>query len=172
MPRPEKEAVVQEVAEILQSARGIFVTDFKGLNVEQIDELREKCREADVSYKVVKNTLARIAAKQVGQDEMVDLFEGPSAFAYSMQDPSAPARVVIEFAKKDQKPVIKFSLFEGVFYGPDKVKAVAELPSKDVLLGKLVGSLNGPINGLVQGLGGMIQKLVMTLDAVRQQKND
>ncbi|OVE79027.1 50S ribosomal protein L10 [bacterium I07] len=170
MPRPDKVEAVDKIAEIFESSQGVFITDFQGLDVEQMSELRQKCREADVNYFVVKNTLARLAAKKVGQDEMVQHLQGPSALAYSSDDPSAPARVVTEFAKKLEKPKIKFSLFEGVFYGPDKVDEIAALPPKDVLLSRLVGSLNGPIVGLVGSLNGILQKLVLVLDAVRSQK--
>lgn len=173
MARPEKEAVVQEVAEILENAKGVFINDFQGLNVEMISELRQKCREEKVGYRVVKNTLARLAVKQTGWDEMADYLEGPSAIAYSYDDPSAPARVITEFAKKIEKPKIKVSLFEGVFYGPDKVKEIASLPSKEVLLAKVLGSLNSPIQGFAGSLSGLLQKLVGTFDAVResQEKN-
>lgn len=78
MARPEKEAVVQEVAEILEKARGVFINDFQGLDVEKMGKLRQKCREASVGYRVVKNTLARLAVKKVGKEEMIDCFEGPS----------------------------------------------------------------------------------------------
>jgi large subunit ribosomal protein L10 len=167
MARPEKEAVVEEVAEILEKAKGVFITDFKGLNVEAMMDLRRKCREASVGYRVVKNTLARLAASKVGCDEMVNYLEGPSAIAYSYDDPSAPARIISEFAKKTEKPTIKMSLFEGVFYGPDSVESIASLPSKEVLYTRMVGGFQTPIRGLVGSLNGLLQKAVMTLNAVK-----
>ena len=170
MARPEKEAAVEEIAEILQKAKGVFLTDFEGLNVEMMEELRRKCREASVGYRVVKNTLARIAAKKVGWDELVNYLQGPSAIAYSFDDPSAPARVVSEFAKKAEKPKIKVSLFEGVFYGPEKIEEIASLPPKDVLLARIVGGFNAPIQGMASSLHNLLQKFIMTLDAVRNTK--
>jgi len=167
MARPEKEVAVAEMAEIFEKSKGVFLTDFQGLNVEKISDLRQKCREASVGYLVVKNTLAKLAVKQVGWEEMLEHLEGPSAIAYSFEDPSAPARVINEFAKKEEKPAIKVSYFEGVFYGPEKVKAIASLPSKDVLLAQVVGGFNAPIQGFVGTIHGLLQKLVMTLDAVR-----
>ena len=172
MVRPEKAAAVEEITEILQNAAGVFVTDYKGLNVEKMSELRAKCREDAVHYVVVKNTLARIAAKNAGYEELEASFKGPSAIAYSYDDPSAPARVVIEFAKKIEKPTIKVSLFEGVFYGPEKVEAIASLPSKQELLAKIVGGFNSPIQGFVGCLSGILSQLVRTLDAVRDQKQN
>jgi len=171
MARPEKEAAVEEIAEILQKAKGVFLTDFEGLNVEMMEELRRKCREASVNYRVVKNTLARIAARKVGWDELVNYLQGPSAIAYSFDDPSAPARVVSEFAKKAEKPKIKVSLFEGVFYGPEKIEEIASLPPKDVLLARIVGGFNAPIQGMVAGLYNLLQKFAMTLDAIKNAKD-
>jgi len=172
MARPDKEAVVQEVVEILEKAKGIFITDFKGLNVEKMVELRNRCREASVSYRVVKNSLARLAAKQAGWEEMVVHFQGPSAIAYSFDDPSAPARIVTKFAETVKKPTIRASILEGNFYGPEKVKMIASLPAKDQLIAQLIGGLNAPIQGLVGGLGGLIQKFVMTLGAVKNSKEE
>lgn len=170
MARPEKIAAVEEITEILQNASGVFVTDYKGLNVEKLSDLRAKCREDAVHYVVVKNTLARIAARNAGYKELETSFRGPSAIAYSYDDPSAPARVVSEFAKKTEKPTIKVSLFEGVFYGPEKVEAIASLPSKQELIAKVVYGFNSPIQGLVGCLSGVLSQLVRTLDAVREQK--
>lgn len=167
MPTPEKEAVVQEIAKILENARGVFINDFQGLNVEKMGVLRQKCREASVGYRVVKNTLTRLAVKKVGWEVMIEHLDGPSAIAYSYEDPTAPARVLTEFAKTEEKPTIKASVFEGVFYGPERVKEIAALPTKDVLIAKVLGGFNAPIQGLVGGLSSLVQKLVFTLDAVK-----
>ena len=170
MARPEKEAAVQEIADIFEQAKGVFVTDYKGLNVEQMSTFRSKCREASVSYKVIKNTLARRASEKAGYNELIEHLKGPSAIAYSYDDPSAPARIITEFTKKSEKPQIKVSIFEGNFYGPEKVAAIAALPPKEVLLAKVVGGFNAPIQGFVGSLGGILSKLVRTLDAVKQSK--
>ena len=171
MPRPEKEAAVKEIAEILENAKSVFVTDFQGINVEKMNEFRRKCREVSVSYIIVKNTLARLAAKKAGWSDIEKHFQGPSAIAFSYDDPSAPAKVITEFARVEKKPSIKMSIFEGTFYGPDSVNEVATLPPKDVLLGKIVSGLNSPIQGLTSGLSGLIQKLVRTVDAVRESQS-
>lgn len=171
MIRSEKVAVVKEITEIFKEAKGIFVTDFKGLDVEKMGELRRRCREVSVKYIVVKNTLARIAAKNSDWNQLVEHLQGPSAIAYSYDDPSAPARVITKFAKEHEKPTIKVSIFEGSFYGPESVQEIASLPSKEILLARLVGGLSGPIQGLTGRLHGLLQKLVMTVDAVRQSKD-
>ena len=170
MLRKEKEVLVDSITQIFKEAKSVFLTDFEGLNVESFEELRHKCRESSVGYCVIKNTLARIAAKRAGRDEIIEYFEGPSAIAYSYDDPSAPARVISEFVKKSDKPTIKVSLFEGNFYGPEKVKEIASLPTKEVLLGNVVRGFNAPIQNLVGDLYGLLQKFVMTIDAVRGSK--
>ena len=172
MARPEKEAAVAEMAEIFEKSKSVFLTDYQGLNVEKISDLRQKCREASVGYLVIKNTLAKRAVEKVGWDEMLEHLEGPSAIAHSYDDPSAPARVISEFAKQEEKPVIKGTYFEGIFYGPDKVKAIASLPSKEVLIAQVLGSFNAPIQGFVGSLNGLMQKLVMTFDALRSTKEE
>lgn len=172
MPTPEKEAVIKEVSEVFKKAEGIFITDYKGLNVTQMTELRNKCRESAVGYRVVKNTLAKIAAREVGYNEMIDYLQGPSAIAFSYEDASTPARIISEFAKKAEKPTIKMSIFEGQFYGPTKVKQIANLPSKDVMYTQLVRNMNSPVQGLVGNLNGLLSKLVRTLFAVKEKKNN
>lgn len=172
MARPEKEAAVQDITEILEKAQSVFVTDYRGLNVEKMEQLRSKFREASVSYRVVKNTLGRRAAKNAGYDSMVEYLQGPSAIAYSFDDPSAPARVIQEFAKKEEKPVIKMSIFEGTFYGPDKIEAIAALPSKQELLSQLVRVFNAPMQGFAGSLSGLLRKFAGTLDAVREKKEN
>ena len=170
MARPEKVAAVEQITEILGNAKSVFVADFQGLNVEQISSLRKKCREDKVQFLVVKNKLARIAAKNAGRDEMEDHFKGPSAIAFTYDDPSAPARVISTFAKDTEKPAIKVSLFEGNFYGPEQVKVIAALPPREVLLSKVLYGLNSPIQGFAGALNGLLSKLVRTLDAVRESK--
>lgn len=170
MPRPEKAEAVQCISEIFEKAKGVFVADFQGLNVEQMGELRKKCRDDQVGFLVVKNTLARIAAHNTGWDEMESHLKGPSAIAFSYEDPSAPARVITAFAKNAKKPTIRVSLFEGNFYGPEKVEAIATLPTRTELIARVVGGFNAPIQGLVGNLSAVLRKLVGTLDAVRASK--
>jgi large subunit ribosomal protein L10 len=171
MLRKEKEEVVDSIAQIFEEAKSVFLTDFEGLNVELMEEFRHQCREASVNYRVIKNTLGRLAAKKAGQEEIIQYFEGSSAIAYSYDDPSAPARVISEFTKKAEKPKIKVTLFEGSFYGPDKVKEIASLPSKEILLAKLVGGLNSPIQNFVGDLYAILQKLVLAVNAIRESKS-
>ncbi len=170
MPTPEKEAVVAEVAEQLQQANSIFLTDFTGLNVQELGELRKSFREVQVKYRVVKNTLTKLSAKEAGCDDLVEYFIGPTGLAFGMDDPAAPAKVIRDFAKKNDKLKVRACLFEGVLFGEERVAELADLPSREGVLGQLVGVLQAPVSNLAFSLNGILSKLVYALDAVKEQK--
>jgi large subunit ribosomal protein L10 len=170
MQRSEKETVVQDVTEIFQKAKSVFVTDYEGLTVEKMSVLRQKFRASAVEYRVVKNTLAKMAADKAGKGEINAYFKGPSAIAYSFEDASAPARIIKEFFKDNQKPKVKFTIFEGEFLGPERLDEIAALPSRTVLIARVLGGFNAPIQGLAGALGGILSKLVRTVDAVRESR--
>jgi large subunit ribosomal protein L10 len=172
MPTPQKIAAVEEVAEQIRQAKSVFLTDFSGLNVEQINDLRKSFKGASVQYRVVKNTLARLSAKSAGCEELIEYFEGPTALAFGMEDPVAPVKIITKFAKENEKLKIKACLFEGVLIGTDRIGEITNLPSKEELLAKLAGTLNAPISNLVFSLNGIIRKLVYALDAVMKQKEE
>ena len=171
MQRSEKESVIQEVTEVFEKAKGVFVADFAGLTVEKISALRKKCRAAKVEFMVVKNTLAKRAADKAGKSGINPFFKGPSAIAYSFDDPTAPARIIKEFFKENQKPTVRGSLFDGLFLGADKIDQIASLPSRNELIARMLGGFNAPIQGLVGSLNGILTKFVRTLDAVRDSKD-
>lgn len=170
MPKPEKVAVVEDVAKKLRQAKSVFLTDFSGLNVEEINKLRKSFREASVEYRVVKNTIARLSAKSAGFEELLKYLEGPTALAFGIDDPTAPAKVITEFAKTTEKPKIKACLFEGVLIGTDRVNEIISLPSREELLAKLMATFNAPLSGIVWSLSEILRKLVYVLDGVKNQK--
>lgn len=170
MPRPEKVAAVEALAEKLKNAKSVFLTDFTGLNVEEMNRLRKSCRGAMVEYKVVKNTLARLSAKSAGYEDLLPYLEGPTAFAFGLEDPSAPAKVITDFAKTLDKPKIKACIFEGVLIGTDRIEEIINLPTRDELLAKLLGNLNAPLFGLASVLSGLLRNFVYALQAVKDKK--
>lgn len=170
MPRPEKVAAVEEMAEKFKSAKSVFLTDFTGLNVEEINKLRRSCQAASVEYRVVKNTLARRSVRSAGCEELEPYLEGPTAIAFGMSDPVAPAKVIKEFAEKTDKPAIKVCLFEGVLIGTDKLEEIANLPNREEILGTLAVTLQAPLRGLASALSGVMRNLAYALEAVRKQK--
>lgn len=170
-----KIAVVAELNEHLASAKGAVLTGYRGLTVAQDTELRKSLRAAGVSYHVVKNTLLAIAAKDAGLDDLIPYLNGTTALAFSTEDAIAPAKVISEFIKKNKledKDVLveKAGIVDGKVIGADDVKALANLPSREVLLAKLLGSMKAPISNTVGVLSGVIRNAVYVLDAVREQK--
>ena len=170
-----KQAVVAQLKEQLESAKGVVLTSYKGLTVAQDTELRRELREAGVSYHVVKNTMMRIAAKEAGLEGIDEHLEGTTAFAFSTEDAVAPAKVICGFMKKNKLEeaeilTVKVGVVEGKVIGVDEVKALAALPSREELIAKLLGSMNAPISNTVNVLQGVIRNAVYVLDAIRAQK--
>ncbi|MFQ5648380.1 MAG: 50S ribosomal protein L10 [bacterium] len=170
MPTAEKEAAVAEVAEQLSQAKSVFLTDYRGLNVQEINELRRAFAGAKVEYRVVKNTLARLSAKSAGCEQILEYLEGPTAMAFGMDDPTAPAKVIREYSRKNDKLKVRACLFEGVLFGEDRLNEIATLPSRSEILAQLSGVLQAPLSKLVYSLNGVISKLVYALQAVKEQK--
>ena len=144
-----KKAQVAEIVESLKSAATGVVVDYRGLSVEEDTKLRNDLRAAGVKYFVVKNTLLRLAANQVGLEELDSILHGPTALAVS-EDPVAPAKVISDFAKDNEKMEIKSGFMDGKVKTHDEIKTLAQTPSKETLIAKIMGSLNSPISGLAR----------------------
>mgnify|MGYP001003222388 FL=1 len=168
--RPEKAGKVAELKDLLTSSKGVVLVDYCGLTVAEDTKLRSKMREAGVKYMVAKNTFIRIAAQEAGIEGLDAYLEHNTAVAFSAEDPVAPAKILNDFSKDHKALEIKAGILDGKVIGLDEVKAVAELPSREELLAKLVGSMQAPISGLVNVLQGTIRNFVYTLEAVRQKK--
>ena len=157
-----KKVVVSEISEKLKNAQSMVIVSYKGITVEEVTELRNQFRAAGVEYCVLKNTLVRRALADMGVTELDELLEGPNAFAFGMTDPAAPAKVVYDFinkTKNDGRMTVKGGLMGTEVLDVNKVKALSELPSKEVLLSRLVGSIQAPV-----------AKLVYFLEALRKQQ--
>lgn len=154
----EKKAVVSALVEKLQNAQAGVIADYRGLSVAQDTELRKKLREAGVEYTVVKNTLTRFAANEVGLNELDPVLHGPSALATSATDVVAPAKVLVEFAKDNEQLEIKAGFVDGKVIDVNEVKVYASIPSKEVLISKMLGSLQAPIGNLVRTLDAVAKK--------------
>ncbi|NLW17306.1 MAG: 50S ribosomal protein L10 [Firmicutes bacterium] len=168
--RKEKQAVVQELVEQLGQAKGAVLTDFKGINVNKLTDLRRQLRKEGVEFKVVKNTLAKRAADELGYAELHSYLEGPTAIAFSHEDPVAPAKTISEFIKANKMLEIKAGLVEGKVISLAEVQALADLPSREVLIAQVVGAMAAPMSGLVNVLQGPIRKLVYALEAIREKQ--
>ena len=146
--REIKQAKVLEIKEKLGKAQGIIFAKYQGLTVEEDTELRKKLREAGVEYKVYKNSLTVIAAKELGLDGIESHLVGPLSVALGYEDPTAPARILNEFAKTHKKLELRAGIVQGEIFDAEKVTQLASIPPKDVLIAKLLGSFKAPLSNL------------------------
>ncbi len=175
-----KQPIVDEISGVINGAQSVVVVDYLGLTVAEDTQLRKQLREAGVTYKVYKNTLVNRAIQGTEFEGLKDVLEGPSAFAVSTEDATAPARVLAKFAKTAPALEIKAGVVEGTFYDAEGMKAIAAVPSRDELLGKLLGSIQSPITNLARVLnqiaeqGGAADAAVEAAPAERklQQQNN
>lgn len=168
----QKIQTVADIKEKLSSTKGAVITNYRGLTVAQDTVLRRKLREGGVEYRVFKNTMTRIAAKEAGIEGLDSYLEGPTAIAMSYTDPVAPAKIISDFVKENklQALEVKAGLVEGKVIDADGVKALSSLPPREVLIAKALGSMQAPIAGFVNVLSGTMRNLVYALEAVRKQK--
>ena len=153
-----KQPIVAEISAGIANAQSVVLVDYRGLTVEQDTELRKKLREAGVSYKVYKNTMMNFAFKGTEFEGLAPYLNGPSAMAYSSEDATAPARVLAEFAKKASKLEIKAGVVEGTVYDAKGMEAIANIPSREVLIGRLLGSMQSPITNFARVLKQIAEK--------------
>ncbi len=152
----QKKQVVAQLVETLKSAQAGVLVDYRGLTVEEDTDLRRKLREAGVEYKVVKNTLTRFAANEVGLSGLDNELNGPTALAISAEDPVAPAKVLSDFAKSNECLKIKAGFLDGAVISLDEVTKLAKTPSRETLIAQIMGSLNAPISNLVRTLQALV----------------
>lgn len=168
--RPAKVKDVEMLVSLLGRGSAAILTDFRGLNVAELADLRRKLREAGVEYKVVKNTLLHRAAQSVGVADLAPLLEGPTAIAVSRTDPSVPARILLEYIRQMRKLEIKGGLVEGLVLTAAQIKVLADLPSRPQLLAATVRSMAAPLTGLAGVLSALPRNLVYALDQIRKRQ--
>ena len=170
MGRAEKGTSIAEFREKLSGVRGAVLTDFRGLSVADITELRNLLRKSEVEYRVVKNTLARLAVKDTGFEGLAAYFEGPTAIAISRKDAVAASKVLTTWGKSRPTFTIKGGVVEGRVVGSAEIAELAAVPPREVLLARMAGALQAPITGLVRVLAVHLLGLACALDQVRQKK--
>ncbi|AEE92281.1 50S ribosomal protein L10 [Tepidanaerobacter acetatoxydans Re1] len=167
-----KEAKVKAVEELkdkFDRSSAVILTDYRGLNVADITELRRKLKEQGIEYKVAKNTLTRIAIKDFDYD-LDEFLEGPTAMAFSYEDPVAPAKVLTDFAKIHKELEIKAGVVEGKVVSKDVISELAKMPPKEQLLASAVGAIQSPLYGIVGVMQGTLRNVVYTLQAIQDKK--
>jgi large subunit ribosomal protein L10 len=171
MKRTEKEQIIADVREKASHATGLFFTDFTGITVEQINELRREFRKAKIDYRVVKNTLARKALESIGgYDKVLDRLVAPTGIAFSYDDPVAPAKIIKKFREKNEKFVLKVCIIEKQIFEGKQLNDIAKLPSRTDLIAGILGSLQAPASGVVSVIGAVARDLVSVIDQIEKKK--
>ncbi len=171
MPKPEKIQKVEELYEKMSKANALIFTDFKGLTVADLTELRSKIRPLQAEYRVVKNTLALRAIQKAYPDKNLDgFFVGPTAITYCYDDPFGVLKALVDYAKDHELLKFKGGIIDGEIYSAEEIKELAKLPPKEVILSQVIGGLAAPLTSLVWSLKWPVNKLVWTLDAIAKEK--
>ena len=170
--RPEKQVEIDRLKDSFSRAESALLADYRGLTVAEMNEVRGKLREASVELRVTKNTLAKIAIKGTDMEPLTDALAGPTAIAFSYDDPVAGAKALTELAKNLDKLEIKAGMLGDQSLAISDIEALSKLPSKDVLLAQLLSVLNGPMTGFVTVLAGNQRKLVQVLAAIQEKKDN
>ena len=168
MNKEEKAAAVEEIAQRLGEAEAIFAVDYRGISVTEAAELRSSLREADATFRVVKNRLAKRAAEQAGTKELQDLLDGPIALTFVRGDAVIAAKAIATFARQHDVLEYRGGIMDGEPLDPEKFGAIARLPGLDVLHGQLVGVTASPLTGLTRGLAAMISGLAVGLGQIAE----
>ena len=171
MNKQSKEALVAEFAEKLKVAKAAFLADYRGLDVEQANALRRKLQEVGVEYRVVKNTLLRLAAKGTDSACFEEYLSGPTSITLVNDDPVAPAKALVEFAKKNDVFELKAGMLDGKLLAVEDIKALADLPSREELLAMMLGSMSAPATNFVGVLAAVPRTFVQVLAAIKDQKD-
>jgi len=169
MNRDEKQATIEEISAQIEASEAIFAVDYRGISVPQAAELRDKLREADASFRIVKNRLTKIAASNAGEERLAELLQGPTALTFVRGDTAQAAKALSSFNKEHDVVAFKGGFMESISLDEERFKAIAKLPSRDVLNGQLAGVVASPLTGLVRGLGSMISGLATQLQQIQEQ---
>jgi large subunit ribosomal protein L10 len=170
MNREQKAAAIAEIAANIEESQAIFAVDYRGITVTQVAELRGKLREADASFRVVKNSLTERAADETDTPTLKAFLQGPTALTFVRGDAALAAKAVADYARITQLLPFKGGLMDGGVLDAEQIRAIARLPSREVLYGQLVGVVASPITGLVRTLGALVGGLAVALGQVREQK--
>ena len=168
MNREEKSAAIEEIAAQIEGAEAIFAVDYRGISVSQAAELRAKLREADASFRVVKNRLTKLAADKAGEQRLSELLQGPTALTFVRGDTAQAAKAITTFNKEHDVLTFKGGFMDELVLDEEKFKSIARLPARQVLDGQLAGIVASPLTGLVRGLGSMISGLALQLGQIAE----
>ncbi len=168
MNRDEKAATIEEIAAQIEGAESIFAVDYRGISVPQAAELRGKLREADATFRIVKNRLTKLAAERAGEERLAELLEGPTALTFIQGDTALAAKAIFNFSREHDVLVFKGGFMDELSLDGERFKSIARLPSREVLDGQFAWVVASPLTGLVRGLGSMISGLALQLGQIAE----
>lgn len=171
MNRNEKTESISEIKELLEGSTAVYLTDYHGINVEDISDIRNQFRNEGVRYKVFKNTLVKRALDEVGKyDKIADHLTGMTGFAFTSTNPIAPAKIINKYFVDKEKLSLKACYIEGEYFNGSQLKALATLPTKDELIASIMGSLDSPVSGIVGAINAVMRDLANVVDQISQRE--
>jgi large subunit ribosomal protein L10 len=171
MNRNEKSEIISEIRELLESSSAVYLTDYHGINVEDISALRNQFRTEGVRYRVYKNTLVKRALQESGKfDKIADHLNGMIGFAFTTSNPLAPAKIINKYYGDKEKLSLKACYVEGEYFDGSQLKVLAALPTKHELIASIMGSLNSPVSGIVGAINAVIRDLVSVVDEISKKQ--
>jgi large subunit ribosomal protein L10 len=171
MDRNEKSEIISEIKELLESSSAVYLTDYHGINVEDISALRTQFRNEGVRYKVYKNTLVKRALKESGKyDKIADHLTGMIGFAFTTSNPLAPAKIINKYFGDKEKLSLRACYVEGEYFDGSQLKLLATLPTKKELIASIMGSLNSPVSGIVGAINAVMRDLVSVVDQISKKQ--
>ncbi len=170
MPNPEKIQAVAEMKQLFEDSNTFFITEYQGLNVSDMNSLRKDLTANNVRYLIAKNTLMRIAAKEAGLDQLTEFMTGPTAIAFTSDEPAVAAKILNDSFKDKELPIMRaFYLDDTLFQGAE-ISRLADLPPKDILLSQVVAAVEAPFSELVGSLDGFFRELIGSVDALKEKR--
>lgn len=171
MNRNEKSEIISEIKELLESSSAVYLTDYSGINVEDISNIRNQFRNEGVRYKVFKNTLVKRALSEAGKYEKIaDHLVGMTGFAFASSNPLAPAKIINKYFGDKEKLALKACYVEGDYFESSQLKTLATLPTKNELIASILGSINAPVSGIVGSINAVMRDLVSVVDQISQKQ--
>ena len=171
MNRNEKNEIVSEIKEMMNNSSAIFLTDYTGINVEEVNDLRNQFRDEGVRYKVIKNTLFKRALEESGKyEKLADHLVGMTGFVFADENPVAPAKIIKKFFDKTNKLSLKACYIENEYFDGSSLVTLASLPSKKELVASIIGSINAPASGIVGSINAVMRDLISVIDEVAKKK--
>jgi large subunit ribosomal protein L10 len=171
MPTQEKERIVQETSTRLEGVRGVFLADLSGMTVESVSRLRKKCREQKIQVRVIKNTLLKRALNASGITALDEHLVGPTSLVFSPDSEMAPAKVLVEFAKENEKPRVKAAVVEGRLFDDKAIHLLATLPSREVLLGQVLATFIAPMTTFLAAIDATLRLPATMADVLEREKS-